>query len=74
MEICRRPCRTIRLAKGDDNGSTFEGTIQLVLTYRLDAPEVKSVRGIVAGEFVYQIQPQRTLRLPLKAAIESRPE
>ena len=63
---------TVRLTKGTDNGSTFEGTIQLVITYRLDAPEVKSVRGIVAGEFVYQTT--RTLRLPLKAAIESRPE
>ncbi len=62
----------VRLAKGDEKESAFEGALQAVLTYRSDAPEVRSVRGVVEGDYVYRIR--GTQRLPLKVAIESRPE
>ncbi len=62
----------VRLAKGDEKESAFEGTLQAVVTYRLDAPEPRSIRGVVEGDYLYRIR--GTQRLPLKAAIESRPE
>jgi hypothetical protein len=62
----------IKLAKGDDKESAFEGTLQAVLTYGLDAPEVKSVRAVVEGAYLYRLR--ATERLPLVAAIESRPD
>jgi hypothetical protein len=62
----------VRLAKGDDTQSAFEGTLQAVLTYRRDSPEVRSLRAVVEGDYVYRIR--GTQRIPLMAAIESRPE
>lgn len=62
----------IRLAKGNDNESTFEGSLQVVLTYPQDEPVVKSVRGIVEGDYLYRTR--GTQRMPMKVAIESRPE
>jgi hypothetical protein len=62
----------IKLTKADEQGSAFEGTLQAVLTYGLDAPGVKSVRGVVEGDYVYRVR--ATQRMPLVAAIESRPE
>jgi hypothetical protein len=61
-----------QLAKGDDKESAFEGTLQAVLTYGLDAPGVKSVRAVVEGDYLYRLR--ETQRMPLVAAIESRPE
>ena len=62
----------ITLAKGGDQESAFEGTLQAVLTYGLDAPAVKSVRAVVEGDYLYRLR--ETQRMPLVAAIESRPE
>lgn len=62
----------IRLTKGNETESAFEGNLELVLTYRRDAPEVKSVRGIVQGHYVYRVR--QTQRIALEAAVESRPE
>jgi hypothetical protein len=62
----------IRLAKGGDQESAFEGTLQAVLTYGLDTPGVKSVRGVVEGDYLYRLR--KTQRMPLVAAIETRPE
>jgi len=62
----------IQLAKGDDKESAFEGTLQAVLTYGPDAPAVKSVRAVVEGDYLYRLR--ETQRMPLVAAIESRPE
>jgi hypothetical protein len=62
----------IQLAKGDDKESAFEGTLQAVLTYALDAPGVKSVRAVVEGDYLYRLR--TTQRMPLVAAVESRPE
>src|SRR6516165_10082821 len=62
----------IKLAKGDDQESAFEGTLQAVLTYGLGAPEVKSVRAVVEGDYLYRLR--GTQRLPLVAVVESRPD
>ena len=62
----------IQVAKGDDKESAFEGTLQAVLTYGLDATEVKSVRAVVEGGYLYRRR--ETQRMPLAVAVESRPE
>src|SRR5262249_62355880 len=62
----------VRLAKGSDGDSAFEGDLELVLTYRLDAAEVHSVRGVVEGTYLYRTR--ETNREKLHVAIESRPE
>jgi hypothetical protein len=62
----------IQVAKGDDKESAFEGTLQAVLTYGLDAAEVKSVRAVVEGDYLYRLR--ETQRMPLVAAVESRPD
>jgi hypothetical protein len=63
----------IRLTKSDDKESAFEGTMQIVLTYSLDDKDVKSVRGAIEGDYLYRPR-SGTQRMPLKVAIESRPE
>jgi hypothetical protein len=62
----------VRLEKGGDTESAFEGEIEVVLTYRRDAAEVHSVRGVVEGTYLYRLR--ATSREKLRAAIESRPE
>ncbi|HKA08052.1 MAG TPA: hypothetical protein VKD71_12395 [Gemmataceae bacterium] len=62
----------VRLNKGDDKESALEATLQVVLTYLPDAPHVQSVRGVVEGDYLYRMR--GTQRIPLKVAIESRPE
>jgi hypothetical protein len=66
----------VKLAKGDDKESAFEGNLQAVLTYGLDAPEVKSVRAIGEGHYLYrELRGGRgAQRMPMVVAIESRPE
>src|SRR5262245_26206152 len=62
----------VRLNKGDDKESALEATLQGVLTYPPNGPDVQSVRGVVEGEYLYRMR--GTQRIPLKVAIESRPE
>jgi hypothetical protein len=62
----------IVLAKGGDTESAFEGRLEAVLTYRPDAADVQSVRGVVEGTYLYRAR--RTSREKLRVAIESRPE
>jgi hypothetical protein len=62
----------VRLEKENDTESAFEGEIEVVLTYRLDAAEVHSVRGVVEGTYLYRTR--TTSRERLRVAIESRPE
>jgi hypothetical protein len=66
----------VKLSKGGENESAFEGTLQAVVTYGRGAPEVKSVRAVVEGVYVYRLPGtrQRTQRMPLVAALESRPQ
>jgi hypothetical protein len=62
----------IILTKGGDTESAFEGQLEVVLTYRSDAAEVQSVRGVVEGTYLYRTR--GTSREKLRVAIESRPE
>jgi hypothetical protein len=62
----------VLLAKGGDTESAFEGQLEAVLTYRLDAAEVQSVRGVIEGVYLYRTRGTR--REKLRVAIESRPE
>jgi hypothetical protein len=62
----------VRLAKGNDKESAFEGKLQLVLTYGSEATGVRSVRGVVEGDYIYRMG--GTQRIAMQAAIESRPE
>lgn len=62
----------VRLAKGDESESAFNGRLQAVLIYRADAPDVLSLQGVVEGDYLYRIR--GTQAIPLTAAIESRPE
>lgn len=62
----------VSLAKGDETESAFEGTLQAVLTYGPDTPDVQSIQGIVEGDYLYRIR--GTQAIPLIAAVESRPD
>lgn len=62
----------VRLAKGDENESAFEGTLQAVVTYRIVAPSVESVQGVLEGDYLYRVR--GTQRIPLISVIESRPD
>lgn len=61
----------IHLGKGDESLSAFDGTIEAVLAYRPDKPDVQSVQAVVEG--VYMYRQRGTSPQPLTAAIESRP-
>jgi hypothetical protein len=62
----------IQLAKGGDAESAFDGQLEAVVTYRPDATEVQSVRGVIVGTYLYRTR--GTSREKLRVAIESRPE
>ena len=62
----------VLLGKGGDSESAFEGQLEVVLTYRPDAAEVRSVRGVVEGTYLYRSR--GTSPEKLRVAIESRPE
>ena len=62
----------VMLTKGGDTESAFEGQLEVVLTYRLDAAQVQSVRGVVQGTYLYRTR--GTSREKLRVAIESRPD
>jgi hypothetical protein len=62
----------VRLEKAGDAESAFEGVLEAVLTYGRDAAEVRSVRGVVEGTYLYRTR--GTSREKLRVAIESRPE
>jgi hypothetical protein len=65
----------IKLAKGDEQESAFEGTLQAVLTYGLNNPDVQSVRALSEGAYLYrELRGRGTQRMPLVVAIESRPD
>jgi hypothetical protein len=65
----------VKLAKGGEKESAFEGSLQAVLTYGFDMPEVKSVRAVGEGHYLYrELHGRGTQRMPMVVAIESRPE
>jgi hypothetical protein len=62
----------VRLAKGDDQESAFEGRVEAVLTYGSHEAVVQSLRGVVQGDYFYRMR--GTDRIPLIAVVGSRPE
>lgn len=63
----------IGLAK-EDEGSSFDGSVEAVVTYGLDGPEVGSVRGVVEGRYRYRPGRGEGEAIRIRAALESRPE
>jgi hypothetical protein len=55
-----------------DATSAFEGTLRAVLTYPRGGSEVQSLRGAIDGFYIYRIRGD--IPMPLRIAIESRPE
>jgi hypothetical protein len=62
----------VHLAKGDETESAFEGTMEAVLSCRLETLQVQAVQGVVQGTYHYRIR--GTQEIPLITALESRPE
>ena len=64
------------LAKGEgakaESQSAFEGSLATVLTYPRDRTQVASLRGVIEGKYLYRMR--GTQPMPLRVAIESRPE
>ena len=61
----------VQMEKAAGGGSSFEGNLEAVLTYDVSSSKVKSVRAVIEGDYLYR---QRDLqRMPMRAAIESRP-
>lgn len=64
----------VRLEDSSDDNFFFEGTLDLVLTYTRNDPEVQTVKGVFRG--LYPRSDRRrgtTRRIPLDAVFESRP-
>ncbi len=66
----------ILLTKGEgpaaDGESAFEGTLRAVVTYPRGGSDVQSLRGVIDGFYMYRIRGE--IPMPLRVAIESRPE
>ncbi len=66
---------TVRLTDEGEDDFSFEGVLELVLTYDIAGPEVKTLRGVFDGIYPrHDRMHHRTRNLPLEAAFESRPE
>ncbi|MDB4750013.1 hypothetical protein OAF83_03820 [Rubripirellula sp.] len=66
---------TVRLTdEGEDNFS-YEGLLEIVLTYGMASPDVTTLRGTFDGSYPrYDRMHNRTRNLPLEGVFESRPE
>ena len=65
----------IRLTDEGEDEFSYEGQLEIVLTYELRDPNVRSLRGVFEGIYPrYDRQHRRTRRIPLQAVFESRPE
>ncbi|MBI4658349.1 MAG: hypothetical protein HY735_05815 [Verrucomicrobia bacterium] len=66
----------IHLAKSEPSSaetkSAFEGNLEALLAYRQHGTEVRSLRGVIEGDYLYRVR--GTQPMPLRVAIESRPE
>ncbi len=65
---------TIRLTDEGTDDFSYQGRLEVVLTYALDDADAKTLRGVFDGIYPrYDRMHDRTRRLPLQAAFESRP-
>jgi len=62
----------VKLARGEETESSFEGTFEAILTYPADGAELRSLRGVVEG--VYTYRQRGAIEYKMTAALESRPE
>lgn len=64
----------VRLGDSGGDGFSFEGDLDLVLTYAKDSPAVQTVRGVFRGSYprLDRLR-QSTRHIPLEAVFESRP-
>ncbi len=66
---------TVRLTDEGEDNFTFEGVLEILLTYDIANPEVTTLRGVFEGSYPrYDRMHNRTRILPLEAVFESRPE
>ncbi len=64
----------VRLGDSSDDEFVFEGTLDLVLTYARNAPEVQTVKGVFRGLYPRSDRRRGTTRkIALDAVFESRP-
>jgi len=65
----------IRLTDEGSDEFSYDGKLEVVLTYELDDSSVKTLRGVFEGTYPrFDRMRNRTRYLPLQAAFESRPE
>jgi len=66
---------TIRLTDEGADAFSYEGQLEVVLSYKPNDSNVKSLRGVFDGIYPrFDRMHNRTRYLPLQAAFESRPE
>jgi hypothetical protein len=64
----------VRLGDSSADNFSFEGDLDLVLTYTTDAPEVQTVKGVFRGLYPRSDRLRGTTRkIALDAVFESRP-
>jgi len=65
----------VRLSDSGVDGFSYEGTLELVMTYTKDSPDVISMRGFFRGSYPRHDRTGQTTRwIPLEAVFESRPK
>ena len=66
---------TVRLTDEGEDDFSFEGILEIVLTYDMASPDVRTLRGVFDGSYPrHDRMHNRTRMLPLEAVFESRPE
>lgn len=64
----------VRLSDSGTDDFSYDGTLELVMTYAKNSPDVISMRGFFRGSYPRQDrQRQMTRQVPLQAVFESRP-
>lgn len=66
---------TVRLSDEGEDDFSFEGVLEIVLTYDKASPDVRTLRGVFEGSYPrHDRMHNQTRMLPLEAVFESRPE
>jgi hypothetical protein len=66
---------TVRLTDEGEDEFGYDGKLNVVLTYQPDSRDVVSLRGVFEGMYPrYDRMHNRSFRIPLQAAFESRPQ
>lgn len=66
---------TVKLTDEGEDEFSYEGKLNVVLTYQPDEADVVSLRGVFEGTYPrYDRMHDRSFRIPLQAVFESRPQ